>query len=532
MILRKPYKFLIKHFKLIHLVLFLPILYLILRTSRIFTFFNSYVNNNYSYSSISNLAGSYINFFMYFAVLAILIISLIVYYLMRQKKKSTKFYIGIIVYYLILFIAITVFYNVLSDLETTELSAKAARAYRDISMLITLPEYFFAFYSIFRGLGFDIKSFRFELDLKDLDVSEEDNEEFEFVVGVETYKYKRTARRFIREFKYYVLENKFVFTVICSIVGLVIVTSLYIHFNVYNKVYTQNKNFAHSAFNMNMKETMITNMDCNGKTITKGKYYLVLKMEITNNSMLNTELDLDNFRLQIKDGYVVPTPDRSDYFKDFGTPYHGEKIKKNSTTVYNIVYELNEEQVKSNYKLKILESIDYKVGDITAKYKILSIRPKEYLDKDKAKQYSLNDEINLIGTTLNSTTTKIKNFEITDNYIYEYKLCSSKNNCRTVNDVVSAGYISNKTPATLLVLDVKTNLDKNTEYASAIKNINSFYEDFFTVEYNGVEYSTKNVTPSNLENRVALLVPNSIKEAENVNLLITVRNKTYQVKLK
>lgn len=153
MILRKPYKFLIRHFKLIHLLLFLPVVYLLIKTNNIFKFFSSYVSNNYTYSTISNLAGNYINFFMYLAILLIVIVALIVYYLMRQKKKNTKLYIAFIVYYLILFVALTVYHGVLSNLEIEELTAKTARAYRDISLIITLPQYFFAFYSIFRGLG-------------------------------------------------------------------------------------------------------------------------------------------------------------------------------------------------------------------------------------------------------------------------------------------------------------------------------------------------------------------------------------------
>ena len=97
MILRKPYKFLIKHFKLIHLLLFLPIIYLIINTNSIYQFFGEYIKNNYTFANNGNLAGSYINIFMYFAILLIVAIALIIYYLMRQKKKNTKLYIGFIV---------------------------------------------------------------------------------------------------------------------------------------------------------------------------------------------------------------------------------------------------------------------------------------------------------------------------------------------------------------------------------------------------------------------------------------------------
>ena len=61
---------------------------------------------------------------MYLAILLIVIVALIVYYLMRQKKKNTKLYIAFIVYYLILFVALTVYHGILSNLEIEELTAK------------------------------------------------------------------------------------------------------------------------------------------------------------------------------------------------------------------------------------------------------------------------------------------------------------------------------------------------------------------------------------------------------------------------
>lgn len=531
MILRKPYKFLIKHFKLIHLLLFLPTIYLIITTNRIFKFFNTYVASNYTYTNISNLAGSYVNLFMYLAALLIVMIALVVYYLMRQKKKNTKLYIAFIVYYLVLFIMLTICHGILSDLEINELSAQTSRAYRDIAFIFTLPQYFFAFFTIFRGLGFDIKQFKFELDLKDLDINEEDNEEFEFVLGVETYKYKRTARRFLREFKYYVLENKFIFTCLSVVAALVIVTTLYMHFYVYNKTYSLNKTFSHNAFTINMKNSILTNMDYNGKTITNKKFYLVLQLYIANNSIMKTKLDTSNFRLQMDDSYLVPTLDRSDYFIDYGTPYHGEDIKKDTENTYNLVYELTEEQIKSSYKLKILENIEYKVGDLTAHYKILNIKPTTIVDKKEVKNFEVGETIDLDETTLQNSSFKLNSYEIKDNYLYSYEICNSTS-CRTLNDVVSTGYGSSKTKTTLLILEEETTLDKNAIYTKAIKTKNKFYEDFFTVEYDGKEVTTKNITPSNLNNRIILQTSAEISTAANLNLLLTIRDQTYRIRLK
>ncbi|MBE6161032.1 MAG: hypothetical protein E7158_02260 [Firmicutes bacterium] len=532
MILRKPYKFLIKHFKIIHILLCLPVLYLLIKSNNLFSFFNSYISNSYSYETISNLAGSYINLFMYLSILIIVGISLTVYYLMKQKEKPTKLYVAYIVYYLILFVIFTFFHNVLSDMERNDLAASTSRAYRDITLLLTFPQYFFIFYSAFRGFGFDIKSFRFELDLKDLDISDEDNEEFEFVLGVETYKYKRTIRRFIREFKYYILENKFVFSVLSAVFILVLTTTLYMHFNVYNKSYTKNHKFSHNAFTMNVLDTMITNMDYNGKTITKDKYYLVLQVRIDNNSITNVELDTDNFRLQIDDGYLVPTLDRSEYFVDFGKSYNGGKISQGTSGIYNLVYELNKKQIKKNYKIKILENIEYKIGDLTAHYKILNIRPKKILDINNRGKYKLKEKISLDDSLLNDSQVVINSYEITDNYYYTYELCSTKNNCRELNDVVSIGYGNSKVKTTLLVLDVDTKIDKESVYYNAIQNMNEFYENFFTIEYDGIESTTKNVTPSNLKNKIVLVVPENIINSNKLNLLLTIRNQKYIVNLK
>ena len=71
MILKKPYAFLIRHFRIIHLLLLVPMAYLIHRTFRVVSFFRTYVSNNYT-TSIINIAAEHISYFMYLAVLVII----------------------------------------------------------------------------------------------------------------------------------------------------------------------------------------------------------------------------------------------------------------------------------------------------------------------------------------------------------------------------------------------------------------------------------------------------------------------------
>ena len=90
MVLKKPYAFLIRHFKLIHLLICIPLVYLLIRTGAISNFLNAYVGANY-YTSETNLAGTYINYFMYLAILLILLLVLTIFFLMKQKKKDTRY---------------------------------------------------------------------------------------------------------------------------------------------------------------------------------------------------------------------------------------------------------------------------------------------------------------------------------------------------------------------------------------------------------------------------------------------------------
>ena len=156
MILKKPYAFLIKHFKVIHLLLCIPLIYLIIRTGMITSFLRTYVSANY-YTSEVNIAGSYINLFMYLAIIVILVLAFSIYFLMKQKEKDTKYYIFLIAYYLFLLIIITVAHGILSSIETTSLSAQTIRLYRDLAYVCYIPEFFFTIYTLLRGIGFDIK---------------------------------------------------------------------------------------------------------------------------------------------------------------------------------------------------------------------------------------------------------------------------------------------------------------------------------------------------------------------------------------
>ena len=353
MILRKPYAFLIKHFKIIHLTLSFLFLYLIFQTRSINQFFSEYVSAGYVTNKL-NIVSTYISNYIYVAIAAILIINILIFFLMRQKEKSTKLYFGIIVFYIILLIGVILTAIAMSNIETAEFSSKTARLFRDISFGLFIIQLFFFIYALLRGIGFDIKKFDFERDAKELEITDLDREEFEVTFGQNNYKFQRGWRRMRRELKYYFIENKFAFFILLIVLAVFIVWILYLNFGVYHKSYGEQQRMNHNGLMIKVVDSLLTNMYTNGKVISKEKFYLAVAVEITNNNKENARLDYENFKIMENGNYLMPTLDRGALFPDLGIAYTRDTlIKSGETGTYVLVYEITNPD--THYDLRILE---------------------------------------------------------------------------------------------------------------------------------------------------------------------------------
>ena len=79
MIVRKPYAFLIKNFRIIHAFLLILIIFLASKTLNVYSFFSAYVSNRGMSSSED--VSSYITFTMYFIAALILAICALIYFI-------------------------------------------------------------------------------------------------------------------------------------------------------------------------------------------------------------------------------------------------------------------------------------------------------------------------------------------------------------------------------------------------------------------------------------------------------------------
>lgn len=527
MILKKPYAFLIKHFRLIHVILTTMITYLLIKSFRIYNFFSRYVQNVYSTLGDAK-PSNYITGFMLVTVVLVIAFSSLMYLLMKNKKKPKALYITLSLYYLILFAGLIGYFLLFKNLDSYSITIKNAMVLRDLTLIVIIPQFIFLILAFIRAVGFDIKKFNFSSDIKELDLSEQDNEEFEFVLGVDSYKYLRFLRRRIREFKYYILENKFMFGLLSSLAIITVAVIVILNLTVYNRTYKVNQRIQANNLIINVNNSYLTNLDYSGKTIEKGKYFLIANMTFTNNSGLSTVLDLASYELITKKDTVYPTITRNNYFVDLGAGYSKDRIENDSSNSYIMVYELTESQIQDEYTLRIIDEVEYSAGTINSKVKNIKLKPNKYMSNKDVGSYKLKDKVDLYETVLNNSSVIINSYSASNKYSYQFEACI-RGNCQNKTEVVVADTSKDKT---LIILGGEVNIDQNSFFAKNQKSSLSFFEAFGKIKYDDNISSIKDVTPSSLVDKYLLEVDDKINKAKTIDLIISVRGKNYTINLK
>lgn len=535
MVLKKPYAFIIKHFRAIHLLLLIPILYLIIKTRAIVYFFNSYVTYGYTLNFsevLTNISSHYINILMYIAVIIVLLVFVAMSVILQQKDKPTKLYNICVIYYIAIFILITVCFSLFNAVEADTLDDILSRFVRDIGFIVYLSEYVFAGLTLIRGIGFNIKKFNFKSDLEDLEISSEDSEEFEFLVGKDIYQTKRTIRRFFRELKYYYLENKFIVHVIVVIGVVVLGTFLYMNREIKEKVYKENEYFSFGQLNIKVKDSFISDLSNNGKVINKDKSYVILLLELKNRYTEDKEFNQENLGLIVNKKRIQPNLSVGNNFSDYGNPYSGSSIRGESTVNYILVYEIDKYLVNGNFRLESYSRIDT-TGGLGIINREIKIKPTVVNSNINTTTVNKGTNIALDRTTLKKSSVNIKDYELTNRF--EFQVCRDENNCFTDSrSVFNSGSVYNN--KTLIVLDYELILDEESTYASLNRDYKSFFNDFLEIKYryNNRDYTTKVnlLNPENYQDKLIMMVPSEINQAESIYAVITIRNISYQIRLK
>jgi len=280
MILRKPYAFLIKHFKLIHLIMTICMGFLIYQTNALLEFFNDFINSSQVKIGI-DVISSLFNSYSYIFAMAIIVISVIVFVLMSFKDKPRLYYVSIILGFCLLIGLYAYSISTIYKMQDGIVDERIIRAIRDFLNIIFIFQIYGVFISFVRFIGLDVKKFDFSQDVQELNITDNDNEEFEVNVEFDSHTLKRKLRRNYRSLKYYIVENKII--LIGILIATISVCGVLVVRMVIKKdiIYTQGQIFSPTNYSVSILDSYLTQKDYRDNLIiNKNEMLVVVKLKI------------------------------------------------------------------------------------------------------------------------------------------------------------------------------------------------------------------------------------------------------------
>ena len=225
---------------------------------------------------------------------------------MRKKDKPLLIYILTIVEYSAVFVCFAYASSIIQVLQRNILDQKTIRLARDVVSFVLIGQWLFLIPYAIRAMGFDIKKFDFKRDLKELNLTDADNEEFELELGIDKEKINIKLRRKLRELKYYYKENKLYILIILFIVLAVSVYSIVNSIEIVPK-YKENEIVKlDNYYALKINNTYLLNKDNNGKKIKKNDdWFLVVNFTINSMYSSSFQLDIDKFILKINNALFL-----------------------------------------------------------------------------------------------------------------------------------------------------------------------------------------------------------------------------------
>lgn len=491
MIIRKPFAFLIKHFKTIHIFLFGLLAYVCYKYNEVVSFLRGYISTgNGKYDAVN-----YIDYTPIYVILGAIVVMIIIYCLMKYKDKPKRLYLLSILGYIMIIVLFIILYSYLRTFSSTIIEQKVLRLYRDISLMGLIFQYIIIIIMLIRGLGFDIKKFNFSKDIQELNIDLTDNEEVELVMGIDTNKTKFKIRRFLREFKYFIKEN-ILFTGISLIVIVIILWIAITNYTNKNKIYKEDEYFG-VDFNMLVDSSYITKEDNSLKKLSVGNNsLLVVKFKISSNH--SDVLNPDNFILSIYGKTYSPSNKYCSALKDIGKCYNKIKLSEEEKE-YIFIYLVDDKALNKKIYLK------YDYGYLTNKHNsIIKVRLNpNSIDNDKTITKKINETLEFNNSIIGEYKLKIEEYNIGNRFDINSDITLMPTNYNTIIRLkVSEG---NDLVDNIALLKYTIS---NIEYTSTMKKL-----------YNDNDYSYYEVK-------------GDIISADSINLLLKSRHNNYKYILK
>lgn len=504
MIFKKPYGFLIKHFKLIHLILTGIYIYLVIKVNSVLKYYN-----NFSSGIASKLdAIKYVTSYYMIAIFLSILICLVVYFLMRYKKKPRVLYLVLIGFYVVVAWMIQYSYQGLDTIYISILDAKSLRLYQDLLRILILFQYLSIGVVLVRGLGFDIKKFNFVHDLEELDIDVSDEEEVELTLG-STNSVWRKLRRKVRELKYYYFENRVFINIILVIVIVFGIMFWFLDHEVIHKEYRQNQIFSSDQFTFQVLASYVTNKGYDNQgVLSNDSSFVIVRMNISSNSEAK-KLNTSNLVLKVNYHSYTSESKYAARFTDLGSSYRNQSIDTEVT--YLFIFQVSN------------DDLDGKMRIVYAEDKTVYLSPVFLDEVSDAHNYQLGESIDLSNSSLGSGSVQIQSFEVQEQFSYPYQY-------------EIGGEIYTNQLSITSVQNVILHLSMEASYPYGL-TMYSFLEKYATLHYKveDQEYVSSvlgDKTPGSYKEGLYLSVDKQVMNATNIWFDIKIRNLEYIYTLK
>lgn len=519
MILRKPYAFLIKHFRAINAILFLLVIFLFAVNLNVHTFVKEYAITGVYNRSLESI-NIYLNGYFFVANVVVLLLTGILLGLLRYKEKPYFSYVYLFLSYAFLF-GVTLYANAYFggiQYDST-FDIASSRVVRDLLFLTSIPQYPALILLLIRALGIDMKRFGFQEDKEFVEITSADNEEFEFEVGINQDQVKRNLRQKYRYFKYYVIEHKRPIIAACIAGGLFFAYGTYRFVFVENKIYRPNQTLQSNNYDITVKNTYLTDKDYAGNKISSsGQYYFIAEVKVKNLQTTDRKFDIEKLFLYVGNHYYVPATRWNKHFEDMGDLYEGISLSGKEEATYHLIYEIDPPKEGDNFYLAYQNLVG---SSRLVKFKITVVDISTFKTKDTKK---LSETLEIPLNEKEKKELTLFQYQIGDEFLYTYQRCYI-NDCPILEEKVKPS--QGKT-----ILYIKGNFGEENG-----QDFLAFLSKHGVLRYKvGDTFQTEKisnaVTKKYRGNYLYLSVSKNIEKASRIEILFTVRTYQYFYRLK
>ncbi len=531
MILKKPYAFLIKNFKLLHFILTILLSISLYRTTGIISFFNEYLKTPKLLNNIESL-GTLFPLYMFIIPLVIILVCIIILCVLFNKKKPYLLYIIVITFCVGLLALYNISYNMIIDMQVALANIRTVRIIRDLYTVVVVVNGVITLLMLIRATGFDIKKFNFVKDLQELNIDEKDNEEFELDLSVDSNEIRRGFRRKLRYLKYVYVEKKFLINMIILILLAVICFTFYFVKMIYHKNYDQSVTFQTDYFVMHIDDVYVTNKDYQGNKLTD-KYLVIVDLKLKSFTTKGRELDTVNCSLIVGNNTYSHTNKYRDFLTDLGVVYDEQLIYTKNLN-YLLVYEIPINSIDKDMTFRYTNGFDIFANNLNPKYVKVKLKLNNLDTNHINKKYEIGDTINFEDSIIDNTSLVINTYEINNTLTRNYRFCVNKDECYDSIEYIKPS-IGNYDKS-LIMIDGSIDFNDNI---SGIYNLYNFISKFGKIEYTIGDINKKmmipfkRVTPNNnIDDIYYLEIIKEIENANNISIKFYIRNRSYEYVLK